>query len=88
MAQRILWVVQYKYLAKLFSEAIAAQTTGIAIRTDNNLLQAIEQAHRSNLKVLRLTLPSALHDFALHESESAATLFAAACRIRFLALPF
>lgn len=49
--EKVLWVVGYNSLPQFISRAVAANVTAVAIRTDNNMPQAIAAAHAANLKI-------------------------------------
>jgi hypothetical protein len=49
--EKILWVVNYNSLDQFVQRAIAAKVTGVAIRTDNNVTNAITAFHNNGMKV-------------------------------------
>lgn len=72
---KILWVVNYDKLATFVAEAVAANVTGVAIRTDNDLDAAITAFHAKNIKVYGWRWPSAMEDAAMKEAAKVVGLF-------------
>jgi len=71
---KVLWVVKYNSLDKFLQRARAANVTAVAIRTDNNIAQALTPFHNAGLKVYGWRWPSAQTSGALAEANRAATL--------------
>ncbi len=72
--EKILWVVGYNSLDAFHDLAMNAGVTGVAIRTDNNLVKAIPKFHNSGLKVFGWRWPSANRDPAMTQAAKAASL--------------
>ena len=71
---KVLWVVNYNSLSKFLQRALAAKVTAVAIRTDNDIAQAINPFHNAGLKVYGWRWPSAQKNSAMAEAHKAATL--------------
>jgi hypothetical protein len=74
VSRKILWVVNYNTLEDFFAKAIDIRATGVAIRTDNNLVRAIPKFHAAGLKVYGWRWPSARADPATNEAAKVARL--------------
>jgi Putative peptidoglycan binding domain len=72
--EKILWVVDYNSLAQFIQRAVAAKVTAVAVRTSNNMPEAIAAAHAANLKIYGWRWPSAQPNGAMAEANRAATL--------------
>jgi hypothetical protein len=70
-AEKVLWVVGYNSLTQFINRAVAANVTAVAVRTDNNMPQAITAAHNANLKIYGWRWPSAKPGPAMAESDRA-----------------
>jgi hypothetical protein len=57
--EKVLWVVSYHSLPQFINRAVAANATAVAIRTDNDMPEAIAAAHAANLKIYGWRWPSA-----------------------------
>jgi len=73
-AEKILWVVDYNSLSQFIQRAVAAKVTAVAVRTSNNMPEAIAAAHAANLKIYGWRWPSAKPGPAMAEADHAATL--------------
>ena len=73
-AGKILWVVDYNSVAQFIQRAVAANVTAVAVRTSNNMSEAIAAAHAANLKIYGWRWPSAQPNGAMAEANRAATL--------------
>jgi hypothetical protein len=73
-AGKILWVVDYNSVAQFIQRAVAANVTAVAVRTSNNMPEAIAAAHAANLKIYGWRWPSAQPNGAMAEANRAATL--------------
>ena len=73
-AEKILWVVDYNSLAQFIQRAVTANVTAVAVRTSNNMPEAIAAAHAANLKIYGWRWPSATPAGAMAEANRAATL--------------
>ena len=73
-AEKILWVVDYNSLPQFIQRAVAARVTAVAVRTSNNMPDAIAAAHAANLKIYGWRWPSAQTNGAMAEANRAATL--------------
>jgi peptidoglycan hydrolase-like protein with peptidoglycan-binding domain len=71
--EKVLWVVSYNSLSQFISRAVAANATAVAIRTSNNIPQAISAAHAANLKIYGWRWPSAKPGPAMAEADGAAS---------------
>lgn len=71
--EKVLWVVSYNSLSQFISRAVAANVTAVAIRTSNNMPQAIDAAHAANLKIYGWRWPSANPGPAMAEANRAAS---------------
>ena len=71
---KILWVVDYNSVAQFIQRAVAANVTAVAVRTSNNMSEAIAAAHAANLKIYGWRWPSAQPNGAMAEANRAATL--------------
>ena len=67
--KKILWVVNYDELSWFVERAQFVRATGVAIRTDNNLENAITRFHDVDIKVYGWRWPSAHHDPAMKEAD-------------------
>ena len=72
--EKILWVVDYNSLSQFIQRAVAARVTAVAVRTSNNMPEAIAAAHAANLKIYGWRWPSAQPVGAMAEANRAATL--------------
>lgn len=72
-AEKILWVVDYNSLSQFIQRAVAAKVTAVAVRTSNNMPDAIAAAHAANLKIYGWRWPSATPAGAMAEANRAAT---------------
>lgn len=75
--QKFLWLVQYASIANVIQQATAAGVTTLVVRTDNDLLKAINLGHAAGLQVMGWRWPSALSDSAMNEANIVANLFTA-----------
>jgi hypothetical protein len=73
---KVLWVVNYNTLNQFLQRAVSAKVTGVAIRTDNNIAEAIPAFHDEGIKVYGWRWPSARRDPAMKEAEKAVGLLA------------
>src|SRR5450830_538849 len=73
--QKILWIVHYDSLDDLLARAVNMGVTGVAIRTDNDIVQAITAFHDQGMEVFGWRWPSAQRASALHEANNATSLF-------------
>ena len=71
--EKILWVVDYNSLAQFIQRALKAKVTAVAVRTSNNMPEAIAAAHAANLKIYGWRWPSAKPGPAMAEADNAAT---------------
>src|SRR6185503_17015837 len=71
--EKVLWVVSYNSLSQFISRAVAANATAVAIRTSNNIPQAINAAHAASLKIYGWRWPSAKPGPAMAEADRAAS---------------
>jgi hypothetical protein len=74
--KKILWVVNYDNVAGFLQSAQQYGATGVAIRTDNDVLKAIDVFHAAGMEVYGWRWPSAHRDPAMKEAQKAADLFA------------
>ena len=74
--EKVLWVVGYNSLAQFLQRAQAAQVSAVAIRTDNNVDQALQPFHSAGMKVYGWRWPSAQQGGAMAEANRAAALLA------------
>lgn len=77
MIEKTLWVVNYSSLQQFHDMALNASVMGVAIRTDNNVGQAIDLFHASGIQVFGWRWPSAQRTDAIAEANNAAALFEA-----------
>lgn len=73
---KVLWVVNYNNLNEFLQRAQSARVTAVAIRTDNNIAQALGPFHAAGMKVYGWRWPSAQTAGALAEANRAAALLA------------
>lgn len=73
--EKVLWVVAYGALAPFLQRALAVGATAVAIRTDNDLAQAIPACHRAGIKVYGWRWPSARREAALQEAANVAAWY-------------
>lgn len=71
--EKVLWVVRYNSVDQFISRALAVNATAVAIRTSNNMPQAIDAAHAANLKIYGWRWPSAKSVPAMAEADRAAS---------------
>lgn len=71
--EKVLWVVSYNSLAQFIQRAVGANATAVAIRTSNNIPQAITAAHAANLKIYGWRWPSAKPGSAMAEANRVVT---------------
>lgn len=71
--EKVLWVVSYSSLSQFIDRAVAANATAVAIRTSNDMPQAIDAAHAANLKIYGWRWPSAKPGPAMAEADRAAS---------------
>ena len=74
-AEKVLWVVDYSSLTQFIQRAVAADMTAVAVRTDNDMPQAIAAAHNADLKIYGWRWPSAKTGPAMAEADHAVTFF-------------
>lgn len=72
--EKILWVVGYNSVAQFIQRALAANVTSVAVRTSNNMPEAIAAAHAANLKIYGWRWPLSSSAGAMAEANRAATL--------------
>ncbi len=72
---KILWVVNYASLDDFFDTARSMRATGVAIRSDNSLINAIPKFHAAGIKVYGWRWPSAQADPAMNEAAKISKLF-------------
>jgi hypothetical protein len=72
---KVLWVVNYNKLDDFFAIAQKVKATAVAIRTDNNLINAIPKFQGAGIKVYGWRWPQALADSAMNEAQKVSTLF-------------
>jgi hypothetical protein len=72
--EKVLWVVNYNKLDEFVRQASDIGATGVAIRSDNNLSQAIAKFHAKGIKVFGWRWPSAHRDPCLNEAAKIANL--------------
>jgi hypothetical protein len=72
---KILWVVNYNDVQAFARAARHMGATGVAIRTDNNLAQALDVFHGIGMQVFGWRWPSAQHDSAMREADKVASAF-------------
>lgn len=75
--EKILWVVHYDNVNDFIAQAQNAGATGVAIRTDNNMVKAIQRFHDVGIKVFGWRWPSAKRDPAMNEANKVAALLQA-----------
>ena len=73
---KVLWVVNYNSLNQFLQRAVTAKATAVAIRTDNDIAQAIGPVHNAGLKLYGWRWPSAQTNDATAEANRAAALLA------------
>src|SRR5437588_6659224 len=73
---KVLWVVNYNSLNQFLQRAVTAKATAVAIRTDNDIAQAIGPVHNAGLKLYGWRWPSAQTNDAMAEANRAAALLA------------
>jgi hypothetical protein len=73
-AGKVLWVVDYNSLDKFIQRAVEAKVTAVAVRTTNNMPEAIAAAHAANLKIYGWRWPLSTPAGAMTEANRAATL--------------
>jgi hypothetical protein len=71
---KILWVVGYGSLDDFLGKAENVGATGVAIRTDNDLTDAIPAAHAKGMQIYGWRWPSAQHDDAMAQADAVVTL--------------
>ena len=71
--EKVLWVVNYNSVHQFISRAVAANATAVAIRTDNNMPEAIDAAHAAGLKIYGWRWPWAQPVRAMAEADRAAS---------------
>lgn len=74
--EKILWVVDYGVLSAFLDKAVEVGATGVAIRTDNDVKNAIGPCHAKNIEVYGWRWPSAQRNDAMAEAQRAAHLIA------------
>jgi hypothetical protein len=72
---KVLWVVNYDKLSWFIERARFVGATTVAIRTDNDIANAITEFHKINIKVIGWRWPSAKRDPAMKEAQKAVALF-------------
>jgi hypothetical protein len=70
LEEKVLWVVNYPDLDWFIERAVFIKATAVAIRTDNDLADAIPAFHAKGIKVYGWRWPSAQRDRALKEADS------------------
>jgi len=70
--EKVLWVVNYNSVTQFINRAVAANATAVAVRTDNNMPQAIDAAHAAGLKIYGWRWPWARLERAMAEANRAA----------------
>jgi hypothetical protein len=73
---KVLWVVSYNSLSQFVQRAKAAKVTAVAIRTSNDIAQAIPAFHGEGMKVYGWRWPSAKQVPAMNEANRVVTLLA------------
>ena len=73
--EKILWVVHYDSLSEFVAKASAAGCTGVAVRTDNDVVAAIKAFHEKNMKVYGWRWPSAKIDSAMNEVKRVSSFY-------------
>ena len=73
--EKMLWVVACKDMQAFARTATRVGVTGVAIRTDNNMAEALHVFHDRGIKVFGWRWPSAQADAAMREADRVATAF-------------
>ena len=73
--KKILWVVNYDSMQDFLDTAVRVGATGVAIRTDNDVVKAITAFHAPGIQVFGWRWPSAKRDAAMKEAAKALALF-------------
>lgn len=68
MVDKTLWVVNYDKLDEFVAKSVEVGATGVAIRTDNDVSNAIDVFHKKGIKVYGWRWPSAKLDPAMKEA--------------------
>ena len=73
---KVLWVVNYDKLDDFYAEATEIGVTGVAIRSDNNLIAAIKKFKAAGVNVYGWRWPSSQTDACMKEAEKIGDLLA------------
>jgi hypothetical protein len=71
---KVLWVVNYDRLEHFVEKSLDIGVSGVAIRTDNNVVRAIPAFHDHGIKVFEWRWPSAKRDPAMREADKVTDL--------------
>ncbi len=74
-SEKNLWVVGYDDVDDFLQKAVNVGATGVAIRSDNDLLKAITKFHAHNIKVYGWRWPSAKRDPCMKEANKIVDLY-------------
>jgi hypothetical protein len=72
---KILWAAHYGTLDEFMSRAVNCGATGVAIRTDNDLTEAIPAAHARGMQIYGWRWPAAVREDAMAEADAVVALF-------------
>lgn len=74
--EKVLWVVNYDDLQTFSDQAVEVGATAVAIRSDCDLVSAIDTFHDNGMNVYAWRWPSAKRDVAMNEANKIVGLFA------------
>ncbi|MFM0125910.1 hypothetical protein P0D73_45025 [Paraburkholderia sp. RL18-101-BIB-B] len=75
MKSKTIWVVNYDDVNQFLDKAVKIGATAVAIRTDNDMVKAINAFHAKGIKVFGWRWPSAKADPAMNEAKKVVALF-------------